>query len=266
MTDASDKTGMPTWLKWTLGIIFLPIGIVWGVVVMWRRGMFNLAVRIGLTLAAPVALFILAAVGVGIVQGAGSVGSTPPATASTPETPKEEPAAAPAPKKKPQPSFVDGEVTEATTKVALGSVLANGAKLTKVEVADNLGTEAEGDKIVHVSYEPGGGAGLAPRPMLMDLAKTSSGVFKVLFANPTVSAADVTAVVVMTGTDGADDKTAGARIYWDRTTADAVDWVKYESDVTGGYYWDAFTGAPDFYVHPGVLASLSAEDRAKLQR
>jgi len=88
-----------------------------------------------------------------------------------------------------------------TIKSAILPALANGATIAAIDVKDNLGTDAPGDKIVHVSYEPGGGPELATRPMLMDLAKTGGGMFKVLFANPSVTAADVTAVVAMVATD-----------------------------------------------------------------
>ena len=262
----TSKTGLPTWLMWVLGIVFLPIGIVWGLVVMWRRGNFNAAVRVGLTVAGAVALFFVSAIGVGMVQGAATYDSSAPAAASAPETKKPAPVSKPAPKPAAAPSLAHGVVTEAAVKAAITPALASGAAITKVEVRDNLGTDAPDDKIIHINYEPGGGAGLAPRPMLMDLAKTSGGMFKALFANPDVTAADVTADVVMVAAGGGESKTAGARIYWDRKKADSVVWAKYESDVMNGYYWDAFTGAPDFYVHPGVLAGLNDQDRAKLQK
>jgi hypothetical protein len=163
---------------------------------------------------------------------------------------------------KPPVSFASQDVSEDSVRAALG----NDIDLVKVEVQDNLGTDAPGDKIVHVSYKPGGASALGEKPMLMDLVKQSAGAFKALFANPKVGAADVTAMIMITSSGGADSQTAGARINWDRKKADTVDWAKYESDVVGGYYWDAFTGASDSYVHPGVLAGLSAEDRAKLKK
>ena len=96
---------MPPWLQWVIGVVFMPIGIVWGLVVMWRRGTFNFAVRLGLTLAAPVALFVLAAIGVGIVQGVAAIPATPPAAASAPETKKPSQATAPAPKPADEPTY-----------------------------------------------------------------------------------------------------------------------------------------------------------------
>ena len=81
MTEAS-KSGLPTWLNWVLGIVFLPIGIVWGLVVMWRRGTFNAVARIGLTVVGLFAVFMLGAVGVGMVQGA-ATGTTPRAAVAT---------------------------------------------------------------------------------------------------------------------------------------------------------------------------------------
>ncbi len=220
MTETS-KTGLPTWLMWVLGIVFLPIGIVWGLVVMWRRGNFNAAVRVGLTVAGAVALFFVSAIGVGMVQGAATYDPSAPAAASAPETKKPAPVSKAAPKPAAAPSFAQGVVTEAAVKAAITPALASGAAITKVEVRDNLGTDAPGDKIIHISYEPAGGAGLAPRPMLMDLAKTSGGMFKTLFANPNVTAADVTADVVMVAAGGGESMTAGARVYWDRKKADS---------------------------------------------
>lgn len=160
----------------------------------------------------------------------------------------------------PAASFEAGDVTEARVMAELSDL-----DVAKVEVQDNLGTDASDDQIVHVSYRPAGTAGLGEKPMLMDLADASADAFEKLFSNPLVSAVDVTAVVVMSS-GGADEQTAGARIYWDRKKADSVDFKKYRADVVDGYFWDAFTGAPDFYVHPGVLGGLSEADQAKLDR
>lgn len=168
---------------------------------------------------------------------------SPPAIAATPKT-----------------SFSDGEVTEASVKAALP-----GVEFVKVEVQDNLGTDAPDDKIVHVSYRPSGASALGEKPMLMDLVKVSANTFEALFSHPKVGAADVTAVVTMGQSDGSEKEQAAARIYWDRKKAESVDYKTYRADVVNGYYWDAFKGAPDFYVHPGVLAGLSESDRAKLQ-
>lgn len=208
-------------------------------------------------------LVVLLAVGV-VVGVAGNVSScldrkvapTSTAVTSEPARQPETPAATP----KPAPPFASGPVTEAAVKAAL-----SGIDLAKVEVQDNLGTDAPDDQIVHISYKPVGAAGLGEKPMLMDLTKVSADVFEQLFANPKVGAADVTAVVVMSS-GGVDEQTAGARIYWDRKMAGSVDFRTYRADVVNGYFWDAFTGAPDSYVHPGVLAGLSEADRAKLER
>jgi len=164
------------------------------------------------------------------------------------------------PAKASAPSFAKDVVTEQSVRAALSDL-----DLVKVEVQDNLGTDALDDKIVHISYKPAGAAGLGEKPMLMDLTKVSADVFEKLFANPKIGAADVTSIVVMSS-GGVDEKTAGARIYWDRKKADGVDFNTYRADVVDGYFWDAFSGAPDFYVHPGVLAGLSEADQAKLKR
>lgn len=158
------------------------------------------------------------------------------------------------------PAFAKDAVTEQSVRAAVPAI-----DLVKVEVQDNLGTDAPEDKIVHISYKPAGVAGLGEKPLLMDLTKVSANVFEKLFANPKIGAADVTAVVAMSS-GGQDEQTAGARIYWDRKKADSVDFKTYRADVVNGYFWDAFSGSTDFYVHPGVLAGLSETDRAKLDR
>ncbi|NTW28902.1 MAG: hypothetical protein HGA39_06005 [Coriobacteriia bacterium] len=257
MTD-STKTGMPTWLKWGLGIALLPITIIWALYKMWRQGKFNVPVRLVLSAAGIVAALFLGVFGAELLGGSANYDPNTQ-TVQASETTQAANVAA-------KVTFDRAEVTEATVKDAVGSSLGSGATLVTVEVKDNLGTDAANDKIVHVSYAPSGGAGLAPRPMLMDLAKTSSSMFKALFANTNVTAVDVTAIVTMVSSGGAESKTAGARIYWDRKKADATDWKAYETNVANGYYWDAFTGAPDFYVHPGVVGGLSTEDQAKLKK
>lgn len=168
---------------------------------------------------------------------------------------------APTPARKPNPSFAQGEVSEASVRSALP-----GIKLVKLEVQDNLGSEAADDKIVHITYKPKGVADQSPRLTLMDLAKVSATVFEKLFANAAVGAVDVTAQVPMVYTGGSEKNEAGARIYWDRKKADSVDFKKYRDNVAESYFWDAYVGAPDFYVHPGVLGGLSETDQAKLRK
>jgi len=195
---------------------------------------------------------------VAIVVAVFVIGAISRAFSGTSESVKATPSTAPA--KSSAPSFAKNTVTEQSVRAAV-----SGIDLAEVEVQDNLGTEMPDDKIVHINYEPAGAAGLGEKPMLMDLTKVSADVFEKLFANPKIGAADVTAVVVMSS-GGADQQTAGARIYWDREKADSVDFKTYRADVVDGYFWEAFSGAPDFYVHPGVLAGLSETDRAKLER
>lgn len=209
-------------------------------------------------------LVVLLTVGV-VIGVAGNVSScldqkvAQAPTAATPE-PAEQPkvlAATP----KPKPVLASGAVTESSVKAAL-----SGINLAKVQVQDNLGTDVTDDKIVHITYKPEGAADQSPRLMLMDLAKVSAMAFEKLFANQGVTAVDVTAQVPMVGTDGSEKSEAGARIYWDRKKAESVDFKQYRENVAESYFWDAYVGAPDFYVHPGVRAALSEKDQAKLGR
>lgn len=210
-------------------------------------------------------LVVLLVVGV-VVGVAGNVSSCMERrlggdASSSVQTPASTEAPAAAPQPKPTPSFAEGNVTEATAKTVL-----SGIDLVKVEVQDNLGTDAADDKIVHVTYKPEGVAGQSPRLTLADLAKVSATVFERLFANEAVTAVDVTAQVPMVYTDGSEKNEAGARIYWDRKKADSVDFKQYRENVAESYFWDAYVGAPDVYIHPGVTAGLSEKDQAKLER
>ena len=101
---------------------------------------------------------------------------------------------------------------------------------------------------------------------LADLAKVSATAFERLLANPGVTAVDVTAQAPMVSTGGSEKEEAGARIYWDRAKADSIDFKQYRENVAESYFWDAYVGAPDVYIHPGVIAVLSVKDQAKLQR
>jgi hypothetical protein len=69
VSEPAKSRGIPTWAKVVLGLLFLPIAILWLVVSMWQRGKFPLAVRVALTAAGLYAAFIGSMVYVGAFQG-----------------------------------------------------------------------------------------------------------------------------------------------------------------------------------------------------